>query len=92
MNVVEKLGILRAVRADPVTYVAAWKARKEFIGDEPSHLRMFDKYPDYPTSKTRSVADFCVAVNSQLSIYRQKKGMFARDWVFQEAEKEPAYM
>lgn len=38
------------------------------------------------------MSDFCQAVNSQLSLYRAKKGVFARDWVMQSARTQPAYM
>ena len=35
---------------------------------------------------------FCTKVNAQLAIYRGKKGIFGREWIFDAAEQMPAYL
>ena len=39
-----------------------------------------------------NVKEFCKKVNSQLSLYRGKKGVFARDWIMEAAAETPSYM
>ena len=46
----------------------------------------------YPGATDESVKEFCKDVSAQLSLYRGKKGNFAREWVLEGAEKEPAYL
>ena len=90
MNVVEKIGILREVRSGD--YAAAWKARAAAIDADPSKLTTKDSYPNYPTAEDANVASFCQLVNQQLTLYRMKKGLFARSWVMTSARDQPAYM
>lgn len=95
MNVAEKIGILREVRSkmkESDYYTVQWMKRVEAIGNNPSMIKKNDEYPNYPTSKDAAVADFCSTVNMQLTLYRSKKGTFARPWVIDSAEKQPAYM
>ena len=35
---------------------------------------------------------FCTRVNTQLALYRGKKGIFSREWIFDAAEGMPAYL
>lgn len=52
-----------------------------------------EKYPDYPSvNSSREVKEFAIEVNSQLALYRGKKGIFARSWVCDAAASMPAYM
>jgi hypothetical protein len=92
MNVAEKIGILRAVRAAIDGYLPRFKERRAFIGDDPSKLKSYDKFPDYPDKTSPLVEQFCQKVNEQLTLYRQKKGTFSRDWVMKSAENQPAYL
>ena len=48
-------------------------------------------YPQYPNITDADVKAFCTTVNQQLAQYRSKKGMFARSWVMDSAEHQPAY-
>jgi hypothetical protein len=92
MDVAEKIGILRAVRAELDKWPAVWKARREFIKDDPSKLKSSEKYPSYPTVKDAAVSHFCQKVNEQITLYRAKKGTFSREWVMASAESQPAYL
>ena len=92
MNIVEKIGILKVVREKLETFDKAFKARYDFLGDDPSKLASFDAFPTYPTSETDTVQAFCVKVSSQLALYRGKKGIFGRTWVMQGARNIPAYL
>ena len=42
--------------------------------------------------KDDNVKAICSAANSQLALYRGKKGMFSRAWILEAAEKMPAYL
>ena len=92
MNVVEKIGILKSVRADVPKYLELWKTRRAALGDDPSKLTSYGCYPTYPTAKAKEVATFCQKVNSQVSLYRGKKGTFSREWVMEAARAQPAYL
>ena len=92
MTTVEKIGILRIVREQIDSFRAAWKARSVTIGDNPAMLTSYADFPTYPTAKDKDVKAFCAAANQQLTLYRDKKGIFARDWVMESAQKTPAYM
>jgi hypothetical protein len=90
MNVVEKIAILLEVRKGD--FKQAWQDRVKFLGDDPARLTKWDTFPKYPTDKTPAVQKFCQAANEQLTLYRAKKGVFSRDWVMKQAEKQPAYL
>lgn len=96
MNVVERIAILNEVRkqhAAGETYADAWKKRVDAIGNDPSKLADWDSFPKYPTfSNSASVKEFCSAANAQVTMYRSRKGVFARTWVFDSAESQPAYL
>lgn len=96
MNTVEKIAVLVEVRrqAEASDELAKqWEQRAMFIAANPLNQKAWDHFPDYPTVKDNAeVKDFCTKVNAQLSLYRGKKGMFAREWVIEAAEKIPAYM
>lgn len=87
---IEKIAILLEVRKED--YTEAWKKRATFLGDDPSKLTSWEQFPSYPTTTDRKVNDFCKNVNRQLTLYRTKKGVFARDWVLQSAQDDPAYL
>jgi len=91
-NVVEKIGILQQVRNDVSTYEPLWKARLEFVKDDPDKLASYDKFPTYPSAADPKVGQFCEKVNAQLTLYRTKKGTFARAWIMASAEQMPAYL
>jgi hypothetical protein len=75
MNLTERIGILRAVRAAIDSYVPLFKKRLQFIGDDPSKLKSWDALPSYPDSKNSMVAQFCMKVNQQLTLYRSKNSL-----------------
>lgn len=49
-------------------------------------------YPKYFNKESESVKRFATAVMGQLSLYKGKKGMYSRSWVFDSAETMPAYL
>lgn len=49
-------------------------------------------YPTYPSSTDVQVSDFCTKVNAQLINFRNGNGIFARQWLFDAAEKVPAHL
>eukprot|EP00966_Prymnesium_polylepis_P179620 4158961-Prymnesium_polylepis.1 len=93
MKVVEKIGILKVVRAQLDSYfVDAWKARRAALGEDPFKLTGYDAFPHYPDAKDAEVGAFCQAVNAQLSLYRSKKGTFGREWIMKSARDMPSYL
>ena len=92
MNVVEKIAILKAVRDNLPDYIWKWKARLVALGDDPNKLATYEAFPKYPTVKDTEVTTFCQAVDSQLTLYRAKRGVFSRDWVMASARTMPAYL
>jgi hypothetical protein len=80
------------VRKDVSTYEPLWKARLEFVKDDPDKLASYDKFPTYPSAADPKVGQFCEKVNAQLTLYRTKKGTFSRAWVMASAEQMPAYL
>jgi hypothetical protein len=91
-NVVERIAILHQVRQGLTVYESQWKARVAFIDNEPANLASYDKFPTYPSANEPKVSEFCQKVNAQITLYRTKKGTFARSWVMASAEKDPAYL
>ena len=95
MEVLQKIAVLIKVRqqqsqAEPV-YTEAWKKRLAAIQKDPT--KQLKDYPKYPTAASDGdVRAFCAAANTQLSLYRGKKGAFAWPWVFSAAKDMPAYM
>lgn len=93
MDTVEKVGVLMYVRKHIESFKEPWIKRREFIAADPAqNQRKWDKYPCYPDEKDPFVKEFCSRVSSQLALYRCKKGVFARAWVFDAAAKMPAYL
>ena len=89
----EKIGILMEVRrreGASQELAAKWKLRCKFINEDPKNWKTYENYPDYPSSTTPSVKAYCKKVSEQLVMYRQRKGLFAHDWVFEAAETMPA--
>lgn len=95
-NTVEKLAILNAARAlsedQPNLFRKDWDVRKKSIVDDPTQQTSWAHFPKYPGVNDAAVKTFCANVSAQLSIYRNQKGVFAREWVFESAEKMPAYL
>ena len=95
LNVVEKFGIMFEVRAQNKKdgrYTEMWKKRAKLIAADPRKQQTLEHYPKYPTAADANVKAFCTRVNIQLALYRGKKGIFSREWVFDAAEGMPAYM
>ena len=65
--------------------------RAEFIRADKKHWRSYEDYPKYLTKGTAAVKTFCRKVSEQLHIYRNRKGIFASEWVFDAAESMPAH-
>ena len=93
---VEKIGILLKVRIlatkDDKGFAAKWAARRQAISSDPAAQKKWDDFPSYPTAKDKDVGAYCSQVISQLSIYRQKKASFAREWVMNAAKEMPAHL
>lgn len=91
----ERLAILFEVRrlnGIDGRFESKWAARAKAIAADPKAGRVWQDYPDYPTSTTKEVKDFCAKANAQLSVYRGKKGIFAREWIMDSAKTMPAYL
>ena len=94
MATVEKIGILMEVRRrhheSPNELEQAWKKRCEFIKADKKNWHSYTLYPTYPDKNSAEVKAFCKKVSEQLHHYRQRKGVFACEWVFEAAETMPA--
>ena len=95
MEVLQKIAVLMRVRQlqseNEPPFTEIWKKRVEAITQDPT--KQLKDYPKYPCASTDSeVRSFCAAANTQLSLYRGKKGAFAWPWVFSAAKDMPAYM
>ena len=95
-DTLEKYAILLKVRSmedEPDSPLQAlWAKRKAMIKADPLSQKTMTNFPKYPDSSDPDVRDFCSRVNAQLSLYRGKKGVFARDWVMEAARTMPAYL
>jgi hypothetical protein len=91
----EKIAILLKVRTmmeqDP-DLALKWSKRKAMITADPLKQKTLDDFPDYPDSTDADVMAFCTAANSQLTLYKGKKGIFARAWVMESARDMPAHL
>ena len=93
MATLEKIGILmevRRVEAESDELSKLWKQRSQLIAQDPNQWKEFKHYPTYPTKSSPAVKLFCRNVSEQLLIYRERKGFFASEWVFDAAETMPA--
>ena len=90
MKTLEKLAILMEVRRreqeSPGELEKEWKTRLEFLKLDKKNWRSFDHYPSYPDKSHAAVKTFCRKVSEQLHLYRNRKGIFASEWVFDSAE------
>ena len=79
------------VQADR-TLAQRWEMRASMIAADPLTQKTMTAFPTYPDSDDQDVKDFCAAVNSQLTIFRGRKGIFARSWIFASARDMPAHL
>ena len=95
MTTLEQVAILLKVRSmsenDP-NLLKMWSKRKEMITLDPLTQKTLLDYPTYPDSADQDVKDFCATVNAQLTLYKGKKGIFARAWVMESARDMPAHL
>ena len=91
----EKIAILFKVRTmletDPVLE-GLWKKRSILIAADPTAQQTMTDFPNYPDSTDPDVKHFCASANAQLTMYRGKKGIFARTWVIDSAREMPAHL
>lgn len=73
-------------------YTETWKQRAELITKDHKKQRTFELYPEYPTTSSEEVKNFCGKVMSQLTFFRNKRGIFARDYIMDAAASMPAYL
>ena len=95
MSALEKISILLEVRrihgsSDELS--KTWKLRSELITKDPKSWKGYEHFPKYPNAKSPAVKLFCRKVCEQLVLYRDRKGVFASDWVFEAAETMPAHV
>ena len=95
MHTLEKVGILLEVRRrqeeSPGELEKAWKVRSDFIAKDKKNWESYLHYPKYPTKTSPEVKLFCRKCSEQLHHYRNRKGIFASEWVFDAAETMPAH-
>ena len=93
---VEKYGIMFEVRRLEKLdgrFCDLWKKRCALIVKDKKKQATYEHcYPKYPTKADANVKAFCTRVNTQLALYRGKKGIFSREWIFDAAEGMPAYL
>lgn len=97
MATLEKIAILLKVRTlaedtENGTLARQWRARRDEINKNPLAQKTWDNYPSYPDAKDADVKQFCTAANQQLTTYRNKRGIFAREWVMDSAKQMPAHL
>lgn len=95
MTTLERLAILfevRALQKKDGRFTKSWEERAQLIKDDPMKQKTWQSYPKYPSVETAAVKQYCATVNSQLTLYHGKKGVFARSWVMESAEKMPAHL
>ena len=95
LNTVEKLAILfvtRDLQKHDGRYTNDWKERAKLIEADKKNQSTYEHYPKYPDKRDAKVKAFCTKVNGQLALYRGKKGIFAREWIFDAAQEMPAYL
>ena len=95
LNTVEKMAILcvtRELQKEDGRFTADWDKRAKLIEGNKNKQQTYEHYPKYPTKRDPKVKAFCTKVNAQLAIYRGKKGIFGREWIFDAAEQMPAYL
>lgn len=74
-------------------YTEAWKQRAELIAQDYKKQRTYELFPEYPTSTSSDeVKAFCGKVMAQLTFFRNKKGIFARDYIMEAAASMPAHL
>lgn len=86
MDATEKIGILLATRADVAKGVYKLKPTQG------ADTRGNGRVPKFPTVKDPRVKEICRRVNEQLPIYRGRKGIFAREYLIDAAEKMPSHL
>lgn len=95
-TILERIGILHEVRRlhneEENKFDDIWKARKALLEKDKKKQRTYEHYPDYPTIQNETVKNFCMQVKEQLSLFRNKKGDFGRDWIVEGAKKLPAHL
>lgn len=95
METMERIAILLKVRnlaGKDDTLTKQWAARRQAINADATAQGTWDNFPSYPDEKDRDVMEFCKLVTAQLTMYRAKKGIFARSWVIDAARDMPAYL
>ena len=95
IETLEKVAILLKVRQlqkEDGRFTQQWAVRAKAISADPFAQKQWTDYPDYPDAKDPDVKKFCASASAQLTIYRNRKGMFARDWVMETAKEMPAYL
>lgn len=95
LTTLEKIGILfetRRLAGESDQFAKLWKQRADMIAADPKKQKTFTHYPKYPQVNDEKVKEFCAMANAQLALYRSKKGIFERDWIFDSARTTPAYL
>lgn len=73
-------------------YTEVWEKRASLIKANKNKQQTYESYPKYPSKEDTAVLEFCTKVTSQLSIYKNGRGIFSRTWVLSAAEKMPAHL
>lgn len=85
LDATEKIGMLMAVKEDVAN--GKYKLAKDNLE------RGSDGKPTcFPTVRDPRVQQFCTKVNAQLSLYRGKKGIFDREYVFAASAGMPSHL
>ena len=92
-NTVERIGILLEVRRNMDQYKPIWAVRRKLIALDPLKQKTYESYPsDYPNATSPPVVKYAKQVNIQLTMYRNKLGVFARPQVMEAASEMPAHL
>lgn len=95
---VQKIAFVQVIRstltAEGSTLTEEMKMRAEFISaNRYENVAKYDHYPDIfgKIDDCPQVDQFCKKVVAQVQMYRDKKGVFGRQWCFNSASEMPAY-
>jgi hypothetical protein len=92
LNTADRIGILVEVRKKKAEYMPLWEKRRNLISSDPKKMDTYTFYPEFSQTDNASVQDFVVKINSQLALYKNKKGITGRPGMLLSVKSMPAYL